>query len=165
MQLCAAKRSAATLSGRDAFADSQDGWPEHGCWSAGWRVVGVRREPWARVSSGLAVAAWNDDGGGSATWVTGLRLPSRRANSLAESAEGQRPRRLAYQIVPPPHASAPSSEEGGAVAVAALAAARPRHPPRAPAGDASQRRPEAPADPCDHGEEAEDADHAGERAG
>ena len=45
---------------------------------------------------------------GSATWTTGLRLPSRRANSFAESAEGQRPRRLAYQIVPPPHASAPS---------------------------------------------------------
>jgi hypothetical protein len=45
---------------------------------------------------------------GSSICVSGLRLPSTRVNSLAESAEGQRPRRLAYQSVPPPHASTPS---------------------------------------------------------
>jgi hypothetical protein len=41
---------------------------------------------------------------GSSTCVTELRLP----NIFADTAEGQRPRRLAYQVVPPPHASAPS---------------------------------------------------------
>ena len=45
---------------------------------------------------------------GSASAATGLRLPSRCANSLAERAECRGPRRLAYQIVPPAHASAPS---------------------------------------------------------
>lgn len=42
---------------------------------------------------------------------TGLRRPSRRANSLAESGEGQRLRRVAYQIVPAPQATAPSTRK------------------------------------------------------
>jgi hypothetical protein len=59
-------------------------------------------------------------------------LPSRRVNSLAEIADGQLPRRRAYQTVPEPHASA-EQNEGDAVAVAALATARPPDPPRTPA--------------------------------
>ncbi len=53
MQLCAAKRSAATLSGWDAFADSQEGWLKHGCWSADRRVMDAHREP-SRLRSSLA---------------------------------------------------------------------------------------------------------------
>jgi hypothetical protein len=47
------------------------------------------------------------------SWVcrVGLRLPSRRVNSCSGSSEGHRPRRLAYQVVPAPHASVPSSKK------------------------------------------------------
>jgi hypothetical protein len=52
--------------------------------------------------------------------VTGWRLPGSRSNRRAESAEGQRPRPRAYQIVPLPHASVPNRKKGEAVAGAAL---------------------------------------------
>jgi hypothetical protein len=41
--------------------------------------------------------------------ATGLRLPTTRPKRRAETGDGHRPRRLAYEIVPVPHASAPKT--------------------------------------------------------
>src|SRR5205807_10489033 len=54
-------------------------------------------------------------------------------------------------------------EEDGAVSVATLAAARPRHPPPRPPADAEQRGPEAPCNPREHGHQADKRDRTGER--
>jgi hypothetical protein len=57
------------------------------------------------------VGEWPD-----AICVRALRDAGRCANSLAETADGQRPQRRAYQTVPVPHASPPSTRNTAAYA-------------------------------------------------
>ena len=66
------------------------GWPDAArIRGARGRVAGFRREVGELEGRlGLSAVAWNDDGGGELDGVTGLRLPSRRANSLVESTVG-----------------------------------------------------------------------------
>jgi hypothetical protein len=110
---------------------------------ASWRV---RREPTGWGSELLAVA-WSDDDGWSTTWVTGLPLPTRRANSLVLSAEGQRPRGLAYEIVPPFHTSATSrrtatqSQEAFALRIRLARCLRRKHASGHPTGTKPSRMP------------------------
>jgi len=43
--------------------------------------------------------------------ASGLRLPSTGVSNRSEIADGQRPRRCAYQTVPAPQASVPSTRK------------------------------------------------------
>jgi hypothetical protein len=88
VQLCAAKRSGAAgkplllawmASSRDARSD-------------GTGAVDVRRE----LEAGVALSASGDGGDGGG------------AKILAESDDGQRPRRWPYQSVPTPQATVPA---------------------------------------------------------
>jgi hypothetical protein len=62
----------------------------------------------AQIRGRLAAAAWNRRDGGELNVRERVSPAEQARQHLAESAEGQRPQRLAYQIVPPPHASVPS---------------------------------------------------------